>query len=108
MSTAARLLAFTTGVTPTNPAERIAGLPRRDALPDELAERALRDFAHLLHLRAATADDGGDPPQSSGVVEARLLTRPARRRLKSIIATARQLHGAARTAVRRISGPFDD
>jgi CBS domain-containing protein len=108
MVNAVRLLAVTNGVTATNTAERIACLHRRDALPDELAERALRDFAHLLHLRAATADDGGDPPQSSGVVEARLLTRPVRRRLKSIIATARQLHGAARTAVRRISGPFDD
>lgn len=103
MVNAVRLLAVMGGVDATNTAERIVRL-RGDALPDGLAERALRDFAYLLHLRAATADDGGDPPQSSGVVEARLLTGPVRQRIKSAIATSRRLHDAARAAVHRAGG----
>jgi CBS domain-containing protein len=103
MVNAVRLLAVMRGVGASNTAERIARL-RGDALPDALAERALRDFAYLLHLRAVTADDGGDPPQSSGIVEARLLTRPVRERIKSALATARRLHDAARTAVHRAGG----
>jgi len=102
MVNAVRLLALMHGVAVTGTAKRIAVL-RGGTVSERLADEALRGFANVLYLRSITPPDG-DPPESSGIVEARRLTKPVRERIRAAIATAKRLHEAARSAVLQRGG----
>jgi len=97
-----RLLSILYRIEVSSTERRIRQLEKKGVLPRHMADRVLKDWAGTLYLRAiAAVEEQNDVKQSSGIVEAKQLTKPVLRRLKSCLATVKTLQRLAEREVKR-------